>query len=105
MTFHELAGIEVQINEEGFLVDRNQWTPEMARAIAEEAGIGPLTERHWKVISFCREDTARSGQAPDIGRIAALSGVGRHELSELFPNGAGKLAAQISGLPKPQGCI
>jgi tRNA 2-thiouridine synthesizing protein E len=77
----------------------------MAKAMADELGIGPLTERHWKVISFCREDTARSGHAPNLGRIAKLSGVGRNELFELFPTGPSKLAARISGLPKPQACI
>ena len=27
------------------------------------------------------------------------------ELYQLFPKGPGKLAARVSGLPKPQGCI
>ena len=34
-----------------------------------------------------------------------LSGVNMKDLYQLFPKGPGKLAAKVSGLPKPQGCI
>jgi len=103
----ELAtdGHRVTVNEEGFLLDRQQWTPQLAEVLARRAGIEPLTERHWKVITFCREDAAREGQPPGLRRIAKLSGVDMKELYQLFPKGPGKLAAQIAGLPKPQGCV
>ena len=99
------AGQSVEVNDEGFLTNGGQWTPEVAEAIAAEVGIGPLTDRHWKVISFCREDAAQQGTPPGLRRISKLSGVDMKELYQLFPKGPGKLAARISGLPKPQGCI
>jgi tRNA 2-thiouridine synthesizing protein E len=99
------AGQSVEVNDEGFLTNGEQWTPEVAEAIAAEVGIGPLTDRHWKVISFCREDAAQQGTPPGLRRISKLSGVDMKELYQLFPKGPGKLAARISGLPKPQGCI
>jgi TusE/DsrC/DsvC family sulfur relay protein len=99
------AGRDVQLNDEGFLIDSTQWTPEVGEAIANDAGIDPLTNRHWQVITFCREDAAKEGQPPGVRRIAQLSGVAMRELYALFPKGPGKLAARISGLPKPQGCI
>ena len=68
-------------------------------------GIGPLTDRHWQVIEFCRKDAAEQGQPPGLRRISKLSGINMKELYQLFPKGPGKLAARISGLPKPQGCI
>jgi tRNA 2-thiouridine synthesizing protein E len=95
----------VQLNPEGFLLDSRQWTPQLAEALALKAGIGRLTERHWKVITFCREDAAREGQPPGLRRIAKLSGVEMKELYQLFPQGPGKLAAMVAGLPKPQGCV
>ncbi len=94
----------VEVTDEGFLVDAGQWTPEIAEAIAEEVGLR-LTDRHWKVIWFCREDAAREGQPPGLRRIAKLGGVTMKELYELFPKGPGKLAARIAGLPKPQSCV
>jgi tRNA 2-thiouridine synthesizing protein E len=105
MPVEEYAGTEVEINPEGFLMNADQWNPAVAEALAEEAGIGPLTERHWQVLNFCREDAAAEGQAPGLRRISKLSGVPMKELYKLFPKGPGKLAAKIAGLPKPQGCI
>jgi len=96
---------KVDINPEGFLLDSSQWTPEVAEAIAKEVGLAPLTERHWKVITFCREDAAREGQSPGLRRIAKLSGVDMKELYQLFPKGPGKLAARVAGLPKPTSCV
>ncbi len=101
----EYAGTPVEVNDEGFLVESDQWTPEIAEAIAAEVGIGPLTEKHWQVITFCREDAAAQGQPPGLRRISKLSGINMKELYQLFPKGPGKLAARVSGLPKPQGCI
>lgn len=105
MPTREYAGTSVEINAEGFLVDSNQWTPAVGEAIAREKGLGALSDRHWKVITFCREDAVRQGQPPGVRRISQLSGVSMKELYELFPKGPGKLAALVSGLPKPQGCI
>jgi dissimilatory sulfite reductase related protein len=101
----EVAGHRLQVNEEGFLLDSSQWTPQIAEEIAREVGVWPLTEKHWAVITFCREDAAREGQSPGLRRIAKTSGVDMKALYQLFPKGPGKLAARIAGLPKPQGCV
>ncbi len=101
----EYAGTNVEVNDEGFLLQSDSWTREIAQAIAEEVGIGPLTDKHWKVIEFCRKDADEQGQPPGLRRISKLSGINMKELYQLFPKGPGKLAARVSGLPKPQGCI
>ena len=99
------VGQEIEVNEEGFLIDSGQWTQEIAEAIATEAGVGPLTDKHWEVIDFCRKDAEQQGTPPGLRRISKLSSVNMKELYQLFPKGPGKLAAKVSGLPKPQGCI
>lgn len=104
MPVRQYNGRSVEVTDEGFLVDASQWTAEVAEAIAQELGLR-LTDRHWQVIWFCREDAAREGQPPGLRRIAKLSGVSMKELYELFPTGPGKLAARLAGLPKPQGCV
>lgn len=101
----EYAGTSVEVNDEGFLLQSDSWTRDIAEAIAEEIGIGPLTEKHWQVIEFCRDDAAAQGTPPGLRRISKLSGINMKELYQLFPKGPGKLAARVSGLPKPQGCI
>ena len=101
----EYAGTTVEVNDEGFLLQSDSWTRDIAEAIAAEVGIGPLTEKHWQVIEFCRKDAAEQGTPPGLRRISKLSGINMKELYQLFPKGPGKLAAKVSGLPKPQGCI
>ena len=105
MPVTELDTRNLTFDAEGFLVDPSQWSPELAQRLAGEAGLGPLTDRHWKVLTFCRDDAAQQGQPPGLRRISMLSGVGMKELYQLFPKGPGKLAAKLAGLHKPQGCI
>lgn len=100
-----LAGRNVEVTEDGFLVHSDDWTPDMAGELARQSGLPSLTEEHWKVITFCREDAARQGASPGIRRIAQVSGVGMKDLYRLFPKGPGKLAARVAGLSKPAGCI
>jgi tRNA 2-thiouridine synthesizing protein E len=104
MPAREYGGRTVEVNDEGFMTDASQWTPEVARGIADDIGL-KLTDRHWTVINFCREDAAREGQPPGLRRITKLSGVSMKEMYDLFPKGPGKLAARVAGLTKPQGCV
>lgn len=104
MSTLEVLDQTIEMNAEGYLLDAEQWTPEVAKALAAEVGID-LTDRHWKVITFCREDAVQQGESPGLRRISKRSGVAMKELYKLFPKGPGKLAARISGLPKPKACI
>lgn len=98
------APVTIAVDAEGYLLDAGQWSPEVAQAIAAEVGVA-LTQEHWKVLGFCREDFARQGQSPNVRRIGLLSGVPMKDLYRLFPKGPGKLAARIAGLPKPKSCL
>ena len=102
---HDYAGNQVDLNPEGFMTDSSEWTSEVAESMAIELGLAPLSDRHWTVLSFCREDAATERQPPGLRRISKRSGVGMKELYQLFPKGPGKLAARLAGLPKPKGCI
>ncbi len=96
----EYAGCAVQTDDEGFLLDGSQWTPDVGEEIARETGVWPLTEEHWSVITFCREDAAREGRPPGLRRIAKHTGLDMKSLHRLFGNGAARLAVRIAGLPK-----
>jgi tRNA 2-thiouridine synthesizing protein E len=95
----------VTVNEEGFFVDPDQWTPAMAVEIARAAGIDELTEQHWQVIDFMRQEYAANGTGPTVRMLGKKSGVSIRDLYRLFPQGPAKLAAKIAGIPKPRGCI
>ena len=99
------AGKTVEVDDEGFLINPDDWTEEMAPELAREMGIDSLNDTHWKVIRFMREDFKEKGQIPTIRRIKNAGGVGTKEVYAHFPNGPAKKAAMISGLGKPQGCV
>jgi tRNA 2-thiouridine synthesizing protein E len=97
--------LAVKFDKEGFMTDPNEWTPQIAETLAREEGINPLTERHWQVIRFVRDEYQRSRESPTLRTINKKSGVGTKELYELFPKGPAKKVARIAGLSKPKGCI
>lgn len=100
-----MMSLAVDVDAEGFMTDPAQWNRDVATAIAAEAGISPLTDRHWQVVEFMRERYLESGAAPSIRTLGKASGVPIKELYALFPKGPAKLAAKIAGIPKPRGCI
>lgn len=100
-----IANVQLEVDAEGFLQRPEQWTETIGEAIAQDAGVSPLTDRHWQVIRFMRETFLAEGQAPSIRSLGKLSGVPIKELYQLFPKGPAKLAAKIGGIPKPHGCI
>ncbi|TAH51269.1 MAG: TusE/DsrC/DsvC family sulfur relay protein [Chloroflexota bacterium] len=105
MASRTIAGKQVQMNDEGFMTDPNEWNKEIAVEIAREEGIADLTLTHWKVIDFCRQDGLSSGKAPTLRRITTQAGISTKEMFTLFPKGPAKKVAKISGLGKPEGCV
>jgi dissimilatory sulfite reductase related protein len=99
------AGSEVAVNDEGFFTDPAQWTEDMAPQIARQEGIAELTDRHWQVIKFMRQEYEAKGTGPTVRVLGKTSGVSVKELYQLFPKGPAKIAAKIAGIPKPRGCI
>ncbi len=95
---------KVAVNEEGYLLNPDDWTPEIAEAFAKEMGI-ELTDRHWEIINFVRNYYKEKGQSPTLRQISTGAGVPTKELFKLFPKGPAKKVARIAGVPKPEGCI
>ncbi len=100
-----IAGHEVQINEEGFMTDPSEWNEDIAGFLAGQIGIDALTEEHWKVIRFLREDYAEQGETATLRRVSTSAGVPTKQLYELFPKKPARKMAYVSGLPKPKGCV
>lgn len=105
MTARVIAGKSVQVNEEGFMTNPEEWSKEIATALAQEEGVGDLSPAHWKVIDFCRADAKTTGKSPTLRRITSNAGVNTKDLFALFPKGPAKKVARISGLGKPEGCV
>jgi tRNA 2-thiouridine synthesizing protein E len=105
MTMLTIAAHDVELNDEGFFIHPEQWTEEMAPELARREGIEALTDQHWKVLRFMRDEYAAKGTGPTVRMLGKSSGVSVKELYQLFPKGPAKVAAKIAGIPKPHGCI
>ncbi|MCB2203835.1 TusE/DsrC/DsvC family sulfur relay protein [bacterium] len=105
METRDLAGKSIAFDDDGHIANREDWDKDVAQALAEEEGVGNLTDRHWIVIDFMRQEFEAKGDAPSIRKLTKESGVNTKELYQLFPKGPAKKAAKIAGLPKPKGCI
>ena len=105
MTTATVAGTDVELNEEGFFVDPEQWTEQMVPELAAKEDIAELDDKHWQVIRFMRQEYFAKGTGPTVRALGKTSGVSVKELYQLFPKGPAKIAARIAGIPKPKGCI
>lgn len=106
-----IAGKEVELDEEGFLTNLNDWNRDVADYLAAEEKL-EMTDSHWEVIDFLREYYDEYQIAPAVRVLTKAIGKklgpdkGNNKyLYELFPYGPAKQACKIGGLPKPTGCI
>lgn len=96
-------GTTVEVNEDGYFVNPQQWTREMAPEIAKEEGI-ELTDKHYEVILYLRDRQAK-------GETLTIRGLGKSGITdikglyELFPGGPLKKSSRIAGIPKPASCV
>ena len=104
MTTTTIAGHTVHVNEEGFLTDPTEWDEELAATLAAQIGI-ELTDEHWRVIRFLRDDYRARGETATSRRVQTTGGVPVKEQFALFPKKPAKKSAYVAGLPKPHGCV
>jgi tRNA 2-thiouridine synthesizing protein E len=107
----EIAGKEVEVDEEGFLIDLSQWNEDIGNYMAVQEKVD-MTDSHWEVVNFLREYYDEYQIAPAVRVLTKAIGKklgpdkGNNKyLYELFPYGPAKQACKIAGLPKPTGCI
>jgi len=97
------AGINCNVDDNGYLTDFNQWNKEVGAAIAQEEGID-MTDDHWKVVDYIQ--TQYKNEVPlTIRKIGKSGVVDIKTFYALFPDGPLKKASRISGIPKPVSCI
>lgn len=103
MATKELAGKQIEVTEDGYLVNPADWSLDIAKAIAKEAGI-EFTDKHEEVINYIRDKNAK-GEGLTIRALGKSGIVTIKELYQLFPGGPLKLASKIAGISKPASCV
>ena len=107
----EVSGKTYETDEEGYLANLSDWTPELCNAMAQADG-SEMSDNHWEVINFLREYYEEYQIAPAVRVLTKAIGkkLGKDKgnskyLYELFPYGPAKQACKYAGLPKPTGCV
>lgn len=107
----EVNGTTYETDEEGYLLNLNDWNEDIANSIAKLENL-EMTTNHWEVVNFLREYYNEFQIAPavrvltkSIGKKLGPEKGNSQYLYELFPYGPAKQACKIAGLPKPTGCI
>lgn len=99
-------GVELEADEQGFLLQADLGE-EVVRVIAAAEAV-ELTDAHWEVINYLRDEYREHGRTPNFrnmlkGMEEIRPGIDSKYLYDLFPSGPARQAAKIAGLPQPYG--
>jgi tRNA 2-thiouridine synthesizing protein E len=102
------AGPLPALDDEGYLIDPDDWNETVAAALARKEGI-ELTDEHWQVLRYMRRYLDEHQLIPDarfviwfLEKEVGLGEAARQRLFELFPYGYVKQACKIAGMRRPR---
>jgi tRNA 2-thiouridine synthesizing protein E len=102
----DVDGKTIELNPNGYLVNLDDWTEAVATALAATEKVD-LTERHWDLINYLREEyfENRENQPNTRTIVKAMSEkwdekIGQGDLYALFPGDPSKQGGRIAGLPE-----
>ena len=105
---YEVDGKTIETNEKGYLVNVDDWSEEVAKLMATQEGIDELSQRHWDVINYLRDEYINNaGNQPNMRNLVKAmqkawddKKVDAKALYELFPLSPDKQGSKIAGLPE-----
>ena len=103
---YNVNGVELETDDQGYLLEPD-YSDEVVHVIAAAEGI-TLTDDHWKVVNYLRDEYRENGQTPNFrnmlkGLEDVMPGCDSKALYALFPVGPAKQGAKVAGLPQPLG--
>lgn len=101
----------IELDKDGYLLDLQDWSTDVAAALAERESL-QLGDEHWEVLNLLRafydEFQLSPANRPLIKYVALKLGPDKGNslhLNRLFNGTPAKLAAKLAGLPKPTNCL
>ncbi|MFC2002453.1 TusE/DsrC/DsvC family sulfur relay protein [Chloroflexota bacterium] len=88
-----------EIDEDGFLIDSEKWSREIAEILAQKDVPQGLTEDHWTVVAFMRDYYQTFGTVPPVRMLSRRTNLSLRRIKLLFPSGLTKGACKIAGIP------
>jgi tRNA 2-thiouridine synthesizing protein E len=97
----------IERDDEGYLLDPEDWSDDVALALAAEAGL-EMTDEHWQIVEFIRQSYESTQVVPEARKLLRLmkarwgaERATRRFLYQLFPAGYAQTACKIAGMRKP----
>ena len=111
MPSYVFNGQDILIDDQGYLINRHDWSRALAEQLAADENI-TLNDEIWQIIHFVRNFYEEYDTSPAIRiLVKALAqefgpevGNSRY-LHRLLPGGPAKMASKLAGLPKPAKCL
>ena len=101
----------IALDKDGYLLDLQDWSAEVAAALAVREDL-ELSAEHWEILELLRafhdEFQLSPANRPLIKYVALKLGPDKGNslhLNRLFNGAPAKLAAKLAGLPKPTNCL
>jgi TusE/DsrC/DsvC family sulfur relay protein len=95
----EYAGITIALDDDGYLVNFEDWDETVARALAEREGAGELTGDRIAILKFMRTYYKEYNFFPILRYVCKNVGQPRDCVTEKFIEPV--IAWKIAGLPNP----
>ncbi len=104
---YEYEGKTIETNDNGYLLNTEDWNEGLAQVIADAEGLGQLTEKHWDIINYLRDEYFNNAQnQPNERTILKAMGdkwgtkIGQKDTFSLFPKMPSKQGGLVAGLPE-----
>ncbi len=101
--------IQASRDSEGYLINPDDWTEEIAIELAREENI-ELNDAYWQVLNYIRQYYDDESIIPDVRHLMSYLSTenncsrkeAKKHIFELFPYGYVKQACKIAGMKRPR---
>lgn len=102
----------LQLDNDGHLIDHSMWTPQIAQSLADTLEIS-LTDEHHAILQMVREFYKTFNHPPATRPLIKFlqqqmpeANISNQKLQQLFNTGlVARHVNRIAGLPKPPNCL
>jgi len=87
------------MDDEGYLLQPETWTADIARSMAQGEVAGDLSDAHWKIIDCLRQYYLEFDTVIPVRMLVQRTGISLRRIQELFPSGFARGACKVAGIP------
>lgn len=69
----QVGNKDIELDDDGFLVNSEEWNEEVAQKLAEREGVGPLDDEKMEIIRFMRSYYQKFNNFPILNYVCKTS--------------------------------